>query len=345
MQDMEPPVVQIGLVPCAIYILSSFIANVGVAVTGFGMGLIFIFVYTLFDVGGMMTACDPVVLCDMKYAVFIQSLSLAGSMPLLMYKSNIRTHANKLLLFTLIPVTLISTPIGQLLQDHVSSSLIRIILGLVVTAVVGWEIIKLFRTKQSSTNEAVGERETDETGVNGTQLLPTEQTSLLINSKKIGVTSEGLSSSSNDDENGDFSEFSKNSILLWGIVLGFLSGFLGGLIGMRGPPLMIFFLHFPFPKAEARAVGSVMLFLNMLLRVSFYIIEDLRASGTTRWFYWEQSFGLYVSVVVAGIFGVPIGDWIHHHIDQKKFRFVLALLLSASGLVNIVKGANELLSS
>jgi len=84
------------------------------------------------------------------------------------------------------------------------------------------------------------------------------------------------------------------------------------------PPLMIFFLQFPFPKQEARAVGAVLLFLNMALRMLYYILQDYYRGGfdtdttlttTTivKWFYWQSSWHLYVGVVLAGMLGVPIG--------------------------------------
>lgn len=118
---------------------------------------------------------------------------------------------------------------------------------------------------------------------------------------------------------------------------------------MRGPPLMIFFLQFPFPKYEARAVGAVLLFLNMALRMLYYMLQDyfFTESGavhaaTVKWFYWHSSWHLYVGVVLAGVLGVPIGDWVHHRIDQSKFRFALAVILAASGIVNMVKAIAEL---
>lgn len=324
---MDSP--DIGPLPALVYILSSFVANAGVAITGFGMALIFVFVYTIFDVFGGMADCQPSELCDMKYAVFIQSLSLVGSMPFLIYKSNARTHANKRLLYTLIPITLVSTPAGQMCQDFVASSWIRMVVGVVVSAVVGYEIHKLYKKRQVDEPAAI---------IIENSSTPTERTSLLIREANSSLGSE------TDDNQDGLHGFSPKSILLWGVVLGFFSGFLGGLIGMRGPPLMIFFLHFSFPKQEARAVGAILLFLNMALRVSYYLLQDYQESAATsiRWFYWGTSWHLYVGVIVAGIVGVPLGDWVHHRIDQSKFRLALAILLAASGVVNILKAISEL---
>lgn len=48
--------------------LSSFLGNVGVALTGFGMAIIYLFVYQIIVIAGY----DG----DFKYAVFIQALAL-----------------------------------------------------------------------------------------------------------------------------------------------------------------------------------------------------------------------------------------------------------------------------
>ena len=46
---------------------------------------------------------------------------------------------------------------------------------------------------------------------------------------------------------------------LWALSMGFASGFFGGLCGIRGPPIIMFFLHSPYPKAMQRANGAAIL--------------------------------------------------------------------------------------
>jgi uncharacterized membrane protein YfcA len=321
----------IGPIPAMVYILCSFIANVGSAITGYGQALIFVFVYTVFDIFGMMVDCQPNDLCGVKYAVCLQTLSLVGSVPLLMYQSNPAKHANRYLLTTLIPVTLVSTPFGQWCQDYVSSSVIRLVVGVVVTAVVGYELYKLCKQRRVPNTE-----ETPITATPTTELTPL-----------LSVTED----KTDDEKDPLLHGFTRSSIFIWGVVLGFLSGFLGGLIGMRGPPLMIFFLQFPFPKGEARSIGAILLLLNMVLRMGYYLFQDYQHdhaqqygadSSTTKWFYWKSSWHLYVGIVVAGVLGVPIGDCIHHRMDQSNFRLALAIILAFSGVVNIVKAVEEL---
>ena len=126
----------IGLVPSCVYILCSFVSNAVQAITGFGSAILFILVYTLCEMCGLLTAasCHPAEICSMKYAVFFQALSLLGSTPYLVYKatrsSRRRTTRRttedeeknadvitQKLLSTLLPATLVATPCGQWFQE------------------------------------------------------------------------------------------------------------------------------------------------------------------------------------------------------------------------------------
>ena len=127
----------IGTVPSCVYILCSLVANAGMAITGFGSALLFILVYTLCEMCGLLTAaaCTPAEICSMKYAVFFQALSLLGSTPYLVYKARTRSSRRRTtrrtaeeeeknagvitqkLLCTLLPATLVATPCGQWFQE------------------------------------------------------------------------------------------------------------------------------------------------------------------------------------------------------------------------------------
>ena len=49
--------------------------------------------------------------------------------------------------------------------------------------------------------------------------------------------------------------------------MGFASGFFGGLCGIRGPPIIMFFLHSPYPKAVQRANGAAITLVNVSMRI------------------------------------------------------------------------------
>jgi len=86
--------------------LCAFLGNIGVALTGFGMAIIFFFVYQIAYVSGFEI--------DFKYALLVQALSLASIQPLLLYKSGVREHASRQMMFYFIPITLVSTPLVQI---------------------------------------------------------------------------------------------------------------------------------------------------------------------------------------------------------------------------------------
>ena len=131
---------RIGLVPSCVYILCSFVSNAVQAITGFGSAILFILVYTLCDVCGVLhlttaagtAACHPSeFMCSMKYAVFLQAVSLIGAAPYLVYTAMRSSSSSRptgeeekadavrtqKLLLAVIPATLVATPCGQWLQD------------------------------------------------------------------------------------------------------------------------------------------------------------------------------------------------------------------------------------
>eukprot|EP00581_Thalassiosira_minuscula_P001281 CAMPEP_0183743290 /NCGR_PEP_ID=MMETSP0737-20130205/65142_1 /TAXON_ID=385413 /ORGANISM="Thalassiosira miniscula, Strain CCMP1093" /LENGTH=498 /DNA_ID=CAMNT_0025978901 /DNA_START=159 /DNA_END=1652 /DNA_ORIENTATION=+ len=115
----------------------SFLGNVGKAVTGFGMAIVFLFVWNVVEVFGY----DG----DFKYAVFIQSLALFCIQPLALYNAQVIKNAYRDILLLFIPITLISTPLGQLLNEFVPTKTIQAVAGVLVALVALWE----FYTKRN----------------------------------------------------------------------------------------------------------------------------------------------------------------------------------------------------
>ncbi len=128
---------------------------------------------------------------------------------------------------------------------------------------------------------------------------------------------------------------------IWGTISGFLSGFLGGLIGVRGPPLMVFFLYFSFPKNVVRANSILILLVNVTIRVVYYIIEDASGSRTLPWFEGELWY-LYLCLIIFGVLGVPIGQYVASRVSQNQFKLIIALMLLMSGVSNMIKGSIDI---
>jgi uncharacterized membrane protein YfcA len=112
--------------------LCSFLGNIGAAVTAFGQAIIFLFVWQIVELAGYEG--------DFKYAVFIQALSLFSIQPLQLYQASVIKHAHRRILLLFVPITLISTPIGQLVSAYVPTKIVQAVAGVLVTFVALWEL-------------------------------------------------------------------------------------------------------------------------------------------------------------------------------------------------------------
>lgn len=126
-----------------VFIFASFLATFGVIVTGFGNALVFLLVYTIADFTGVLESYD------MKQAIFLQSISLCGAVPGILWSSRsiIKQHANKKLLLAFIPATVIGTPIGNVLQDVLMIEVIQIIVGSMLTLFSSFKIVQFLIQK------------------------------------------------------------------------------------------------------------------------------------------------------------------------------------------------------
>jgi hypothetical protein len=126
------------------------------------------------------------------------------------------------------------------------------------------------------------------------------------------------------------------SAQFWTLFAGAISGFLGGLCGIRGPPIILYFLHPPFPvsftKNTQRATGACITFTNVLMRVAYYLVDTLLFDGED---YFEgNDWGLYVAIVISSILGVLVGSQLFEHMKDSKatIRGILAMLLLLCGM-------------
>ena len=100
--------------------LSAFFGNMGVAVTGFGMAILYLLVFQVAAVIQYASGADGQ---SFKHAVFIQSLSLFAVQPLLLWNAQVSKHVNWPLLLLMIPATLVATPLGSITGEQVALAL------------------------------------------------------------------------------------------------------------------------------------------------------------------------------------------------------------------------------
>ena len=110
----------------------AFLGTIGASLTGFGQAIIFLFVWQIVELAGYNG--------DFKSAVFIQALSLFSMQPLVLYKAKVWKNAHRRVLLLFVPITLVSTPLGQLVSDGVPTNIVQAVAGVLVTFVACWEL-------------------------------------------------------------------------------------------------------------------------------------------------------------------------------------------------------------
>jgi serine/threonine protein kinase/serine/threonine protein phosphatase PrpC/uncharacterized membrane protein YfcA len=127
---------------------------------------------------------------------------------------------------------------------------------------------------------------------------------------------------------------------LWTISMGFLSGFLGGLCGIRGPPIILYFLHPPMKmsKAVQKGNGAVITAANVISRVVTYVIKS--AVNTKNNQFTNDDWPLYIIIVVASIGGVAVGQDIFEMMKdtQATIKTILCFMLLLCGISLIIAG-------
>ena len=110
---------------------------------------------------------------------------------------------------------------------------------------------------------------------------------------------------------------------------GALSGVLGGLAGIWGPPLVMYLLAIRSPKAEMIRAQSITFFLGGLLLFGAHLRSGLLNATT-----------LPVSalMVAPALLGMFIGYGVQDRLDQDLFRRITLIVLVVSG-VNLLRRA------
>eukprot|EP00571_Detonula_confervacea_P009001 CAMPEP_0172314472 /NCGR_PEP_ID=MMETSP1058-20130122/22624_1 /TAXON_ID=83371 /ORGANISM="Detonula confervacea, Strain CCMP 353" /LENGTH=329 /DNA_ID=CAMNT_0013028353 /DNA_START=49 /DNA_END=1035 /DNA_ORIENTATION=+ len=302
----------------------SFAGNTGKAITGFGMAIIYLFVWQIAELAGYEG--------DFKYAVFIQSLALLSIQPIALYNAQVIKNSYRRILLLFIPITLISTPLGQLLSEHVPTKTVQSVAGVLVLVVALWEVyskrsffMSLCKSKKqedeggeikkeelkdvaklekedednfadnaiasSQLDEEIMVEEDAEDNDDGPSDAPPRSTFLNLGlgayevsrrEPNLGIDVSPATKKSNNQEPMDELKIGPNKATFFTLLAGGASGFLGGMVAIRGPPLIFYFLHPPHPvsfnKSTQRATATVITFCNVFMRQAFYIYHTFSGS-------------------------------------------------------------------
>jgi uncharacterized membrane protein YfcA len=125
------------------------------------------------------------------------------------------------------------------------------------------------------------------------------------------------------------------SARFWTLFAGLTSGFLGGLCGIPGPSIILYFLHTPkgvnFTKKSQRATGTAISSTNVAMRLVYYLVNTFTADGNSG--FRRDDWPLYVSVVGFSVLGVFIGSKMFDLLKESTstIRAVLTILLVLCG--------------
>lgn len=131
-------------------------------------------------------------------------------------------------------------------------------------------------------------------------------------------------------------------VIFFMLLTGFLDGFLGGLVGVRGPPLLLFFIFFDYPNSQVKANGAIIAATNTLIRIVTYAFKAPPESyGYKSWFV-PEDLSLYLAVALAGIVSSQMGIAASRYINKWTFKAALVTLLVINGLTMITTGSINL---
>jgi len=122
-------------------------------------------------------------------------------------------------------------------------------------------------------------------------------------------------------------EFSFKS-RLWLPLFGSLSGILGSLFGIAGPPLIIYYKSKKVNKGQFR-----LMLLSMFLFMSIVRIITYFGFGI----YTKKILISIIPVLPFSLFGLLLGNFAHTKVSEKVFKKITSVVLLISGIILVLK--------
>lgn len=114
-----------------------------------------------------------------------------------------------------------------------------------------------------------------------------------------------------------------------GVLAGAMSGLLGGISTIWGPPLVMYFVMIRLPKDTFIRVVGLIWFAASIPLLLGYIRNGILDLPTAK---------LSAAACLPGFAGMWLGTWLRGHFDQETFRKVLLVVLLLIGL-NLIRRA------
>ena len=294
------------------YCVAAFTGNTIWSATGFGHAIFYLLIYQVTDFLGLMTSTT------LKYTILLQTIALMPSL-LFVYTTNFKNIWKDFHWRIIVPMLIPEASLvylGQYVQKFTDESLIRLIIGGFVLVVASLKIIQNLSNKKVPDNE-----------------------------NEIENVEEGKLTNSNlNKESIKYPKFMVPVV----ITVGCGAGFLGGLIGASGPPLIIFFLFFSFPKGIIRTTGFVTTTNNLIARILSYLLtkppqtddywsKHIENNSYESWFL-KEDWPLYFGIAVCSILGTVVGSSLHKKLTPGKLDNILIFMLVVCSCLMLTKG-------
>ena len=154
-------------------------------------------------------------------------------------------------------------------------------------------------------------------------------------------------SASAEEDDEEQVKIGLNKATIYTLIAGGASGFLGGMVAIRGPPLIFYFLHPPHPvtfnKNSSRATGVVIMFFNVLMREIFYLVNTFTDDLNNKIGYQKEDWRLYLSVVICSIAGGLVGSKMFEYLKDSRdtIRGILSIFLFMCGVSLLFSAFNK----
>jgi len=115
---------------------------------------------------------------------------------------------------------------------------------------------------------------------------------------------------------------------LWLPFFGSISGVLGSMLGIAGPPLIIYFKSKNTNKSQFRLILLSIFFFMSILKLISYLSFGL---------YSEKIFLSFLLILPFSILGLYLGNFAHNKLSEETFKTITSLILLVSGIILIIK--------
>lgn len=297
------------------------------AITGFGSTIAHLCIWSLFHAAGVASG-------TIQQAVVTEAIfrAVTGIPYLLMTRA--RETANVKLVISISLFQSLGSPLGAYLLSILDGKVLELTIAGALLVVLIIPLIRR-RSKQAPTT-------TDESSGLSEQLL--RDSSHLVSDEDLEAI-ESVEEGGKDDglplgdaaQGDEVSLGSWQSLVLAGSAAGTLSGLMGGLTGIDGPPTIFMFQWLNVSKAVVRGTNAVINMCFMFVLLPCYVWTGA---------FTVKDLPLYLIGSVVGMVGTVVGDVLTHRIDQNTFVYIMKAMvwvccalmtLSGLGLVDPVK--------